>query len=293
MPFSDGSPHMNPEDIDGPLAVALAFQAVLLLAGIALLVRLIFSAWGKAFWKRSSPLTPWDISGSDFAFAMVLVIAMGVGGNFCGQALATSFGGNPELALVFQGAGFQLGLLLGAILAAFNARQKQIITSGGATPRAATPLPINPWIGGAFALLAAFPVLTAINLVWTNALTTLGFETTHQEVVEIFSKLELPAARYGMMVLAVIVAPIVEEVIFRAGLFRFMRTRFPRWLAFGFPAAFFALMHGNLVAFGPLFALGVVFAIAYERTGRIMVPIFAHALFNLNTLGLLLAGVEV
>jgi membrane protease YdiL (CAAX protease family) len=52
-------------------------------------------------------------------------------------------------------------------------------------------------------------------------------------------------------------------------------------------------MHGNLVAFGPLFALGLVFAIAYERTGRIAVPIIAHGLFNLNTVVLLLAGIEV
>jgi uncharacterized protein len=37
--------------------------------------------------------------------------------------------------------------------------------------------------------------------------------------------------------------------------------------------------------------LGVAFALAYERTGRILVPIIGHALFNLNTILLLLAGV--
>ncbi len=283
---------MNPEDIDSPLAVALAFQVLLLLGGLALTDRLFFSDWGKAFWKRPNPVRHWEIGGTDFAFAIVLTIAFGVGGNFAGQMLSTSLGSNEEMALIYQGAGFQLGLLMGAILAAFNARQKQIMVDADAATPPSPPL-LNPWLGGAFALVAAFPILTGINLAWTTALTALGFDTSQQDVVEIFSELEMPAARYGMMVLAVIVAPVVEEIIFRAGMFRFMRTRFPRWLALGFPAVVFASMHGSLVAAGPLFALGIVFAIAYEKTGRIMVPIIAHALFNLNTLVLLLAGLEV
>jgi len=39
--------------------------------------------------------------------------------------------------------------------------------------------------------------------------------------------------------------------------------------------------------------LAIVLSFAYERTGRIAVPIIAHALFNLNTMLLLWAGVEV
>ena len=37
--------------------------------------------------------------------------------------------------------------------------------------------------------------------------------------------------------------------------------------------------------------LGVVLALAYERTGRISVPIIAHGLFNLNSAIMILAGV--
>jgi membrane protease YdiL (CAAX protease family) len=53
----------------------------------------------------------------------------------------------------------------------------------------------------------------------------------------------------------------------------------------------FALLHGSATAFLPLFALGVFFALAYERTGRIAVPMIAHALFNLHTILLVMAGV--
>jgi len=41
----------------------------------------------------------------------------------------------------------------------------------------------------------------------------------------------------------------------------------------------------------PAGALGIIFSIAYERTGRIEPAMVAHALFNLNTVVLILAGV--
>jgi membrane protease YdiL (CAAX protease family) len=40
-----------------------------------------------------------------------------------------------------------------------------------------------------------------------------------------------------------------------------------------------------------LVALGIIFSLAYERTGRIGTTIIAHGLFNLNTIILILCGV--
>ena len=62
-------------------------------------------------------------------------------------------------------------------------------------------------------------------------------------------------------------------------------------MAFVVSAGLFALLHGNWVSSLPLFILGLVFAAGYERTGRMAVPMLAHALFNLNTLLLVLGGV--
>jgi hypothetical protein len=94
-----------------------------------------------------------------------------------------------------------------------------------------------------------------------------------------------------MIALALVVAPVSEELVFRAGLFRFLRSRAPRWVAFAVSAGLFALLHGNWVSSLPLFVLGLLFAAAYERTGRVAVPMLAHAFFNLNTLLLVLSGV--
>ena len=84
-----------------------------------------------------------------------------------------------------------------------------------------------------------------------------------------------------MIVLATVVAPATEELIFRAGIFRYARTRLPRWAALLLPACLFAALHNHLASFAPLVVLGLVFSLAYERTGRIGTAIVAHALFNL------------
>ena len=54
----------------------------------------------------------------------------------------------------------------------------------------------------------------------------------------------------------------------------------PRWAALLFPAVLFGALHAHLASFAPLVVLGIVYSLAYERTGRIGTAIVAHALFN-------------
>ncbi len=279
------------EEMDLPLALGVLAQIVFILSGIYLFWRLVLSEKFRDARERSSPLVPWHVGTMDFFYAVLIVIFVGVAGNAVGMWVGKILDADKELTIVFQGGGFQGGLLLGGLVAASFIRQRQI-ASAVDQPKAYPPI-LNIWRGGLIALLAAFPVLTAINLVWTSGLNALGLDTSQQELVEIFSEMKSTPALLGMIFLAVVVAPLTEEVIFRAGLFRYLRSRTSSWVALGLPAGIFAIMHGNLVAFGPLFALGLVFAIAYERTGRIAIPIIAHSLFNLNTVVLLLVGIEV
>ena len=53
------------------------------------------------------------------------------------------------------------------------------------------------------------------------------------------------------------------------------------------------LLRNIAVAFVPLAVFGVLLALAYEQSGRLVVPVVAHALFNLHTLALVLSGVEI
>ena len=84
---------------------------------------------------------------------------------------------------------------------------------------------------------------------------------------------------------AVILAPLVEEMTFRGVLqTSFMRLlNGQRWIAIVLTAAVFSVIHGNVVpthGLVPLFVLGVMWGALYERTGSLLTPILAHAVFN-------------
>ncbi|MCF3651843.1 CPBP family intramembrane glutamic endopeptidase [Synoicihabitans lomoniglobus] len=287
---------MPAESLDLNVLLALSGQILMLLCGVGVLWRLMFSAEGRAAQRGPKPLPPWSINGAEFGMAVLAVVAGGIAGQIAAVLIAAQLTTDENVMLTIGGAGFQGGLLAGAGIAYISIlkpAQRNAARGHDEPPALPGTKAVNLWIAGPYTLLAAMPVLFVVNLTWVFLLESLGLSVEKQELVNIFAETDSPIVLIGMSFLAVVVAPLVEEVIFRAGLFRFLRTRLPRWAAFVLPAAIFGSLHGNLVAFMPLFMLGIVFAVAYERTGRISVPILAHALFNLNTILLLLAGVEV
>lgn len=77
-----------------------------------------------------------------------------------------------------------------------------------------------------------------------------------------------------------IVAPIVEEFIFRGLVMTRLNRAMPGWLAVLGSAAIFGLCHGELVWFCYAFVLGMVFGIIDLRTGSILPSILGHIMFN-------------
>ncbi|HXA80171.1 MAG TPA: CPBP family intramembrane glutamic endopeptidase [Opitutaceae bacterium] len=144
--------------------------------------------------------------------------------------------------------------------------------------------------------LAVLPVVYLAGYVWNLFLTWLGLPPEPQELVDVFAHAKLSVSSVVLFLLATVTAPIVEELIFRAGLFRYLRTRVPRWAALILPSLFFAGLHvdwktlSGLSSFLPLVVLAIIFSLAYERTGRIGVTMIAHALFNLNMILLIMVG---
>jgi hypothetical protein len=131
-----------------------------------------------------------------------------------------------------------------------------------------------------------------VGLLWQGLLSLAHIPAPRQEAIDVLANLHDPFQRGLLLVCAIVLAPIVEELVFRAGIFRYLRTRSPRWVALLVPAALFAALHQNLANFPALMALGVIFALAYERTGRIGTSIVAHALFNLTTTLVILSGFD-
>ena len=91
-----------------------------------------------------------------------------------------------------------------------------------------------------------------------------------------------------LLVLALIVAPITEEALFRGMALPLLARTMGVIPAVVLTAVCFALMHFHLPALAPLFVLASGFAVAYIVSGSLWVPIIMHVLFNGMNLGLIL-----
>lgn len=105
-----------------------------------------------------------------------------------------------------------------------------------------------------------------------------------QSVVQLVIDQGSPALMLLIGLGAVVLAPLAEEIIFRAFLFRNLRDAMGRGLAMLLSGFAFALVHFEPTLVLPLTALGVALALLYEWSGSLYVPIVVHALWNLIAL---------
>ena len=96
------------------------------------------------------------------------------------------------------------------------------------------------------------------------------------------------ALKVAIFVSAVVMAPLTEEILFRGLLYTTTKRYTERYFAAIFSALAFGLLHANLSSFAPLVVLGMFFALAYEITGCLTVPILMHSLFNATSILLIL-----
>ena len=147
--------------------------------------------------------------------------------------------------------------------------------------------------------------LTAMGLAWLSEQVALllGFEPPPQDLVKLFTDPNVAwqiKAKYAAI--AVLLAPVLEEIFFRMGLFRLclrcLRSEKSRSWNGGrsFPVvsalvsgAVFAAAHFHAATFLPLWFLGVAFAWLYWKSGTLFSSMLCHFLFNLVNLVLCLA----
>lgn len=81
--------------------------------------------------------------------------------------------------------------------------------------------------------------------------------------------------------LAVVVAPLAEEFIFRGLVYGYLRSKFGISAAVIVSSLAFAASHFQPLLIAPLFVLGMALALVYQRYKSLWVPITLHALNNL------------
>jgi membrane protease YdiL (CAAX protease family) len=90
-----------------------------------------------------------------------------------------------------------------------------------------------------------------------------------------------------LVVMVCLIAPVVEELVYRGLLQGSLAARFDQFLALVAAAAWFTLIHFRPVEYPGLFLFGLVAGAGLLYTGRLGLPILTHVGFNVT--GLLLA----
>lgn len=109
-----------------------------------------------------------------------------------------------------------------------------------------------------------------------------------QQAVKFFRETNSLQARLLLAFMAVVVAPFVEEVVFRGLLYRVFKGYFGKYAAMFFTSVLFASIHGNIPTLLPLTLLAFALTAGLEWSGSLWVCIAMHATFNGISLLLLL-----
>lgn len=145
----------------------------------------------------------------------------------------------------------------------------------------------NPgrWRAILLGLLTGIGVLPIAMLLQGLSIWVMESVQMHPEAQTVITELQKPEAPWFetafVGVLAILIAPVAEEAIFRGILY-------PTIKQFGYPRAalwgtsvLFGLSHFSMVTFVPLTVFAILLVLLYERTGNLLGPITAHSLFNL------------
>lgn len=101
-----------------------------------------------------------------------------------------------------------------------------------------------------------------------------------QQAVALFGTTHDRALIYGLIVLAVFIAPVVEETIFRGFVFNAFLRYVPVAPAAIASGLIFGLAHSDWTVFFPLACAGIVLAVVYYRTGSLASSMLTHGTFN-------------
>lgn len=124
-----------------------------------------------------------------------------------------------------------------------------------------------------------------------------------QEIADVITEADTLGVGIGLVLAAVVLAPVTEELLFRGVLLRALRPRGPRF-ALVVSSLIFSAVHilgldqdrplqSAAVVLPPLFVLGLLLAWITQRSGRLGPAIFIHSGWNLLAAFVLLLPPEV
>ena len=270
---------------DPPLIVASLLILAILVSSAALWIRHIQRSRRQIVIDNGVPA--WPIGWVDFGiFACAMIITVFVVQNVAAVLfLSAPIEGEAPQELTPRLAVFAVLLLQLPMLAVFYAARR-FYPSHYASQLNNAELTVGVAFRQAVPLfLMCLPLIWIASLIWTHLLTALeaagaidAFEP--QALITLFQDGGDPIAISLLVALAILLAPIVEEIVFRGCVYRFLKSQTTLLPAQILSGCVFSFMHWNLMSFVPLVIVGVFLARVYEKSGNLMVAIWFHAFFN-------------
>ncbi len=143
----------------------------------------------------------------------------------------------------------------------------------------------NRWgrsvIAGVFILIGIMPLVMVYNISAQMLLQWFGHNPKIQDAVKIFAAADTPGLTIYMTILAVVIAPVVEEMLFRGILLPAFAKVIGLRAALVLVGILFALVHGlYLPSALVFFILSMAFSLGYIYHRSLLTPIVMHAIFN-------------
>jgi len=233
--------------------------------------------------RRLRPEVSWNHEGSVLSRpygAPDLLVLAGIGLLFIVSIEPHSAGGGEDKAIndssLIIGMLFHLTVCAGLLLYLFQVR--------GLNPAELFGLQHLHWrslavTAGVFTLI----ILISVNMV--SAISTTWLQNfwpvlEPQETVKAFQHSDGIGFKILVIFMAVVIAPLAEETLFRGFVYGVLKRYTDAPFAALSSSLMFAIIHMHVGSLLPLWMLAVLFCLAYEITGCLLVPMMLHATFN-------------
>ena len=184
---------------------------------------------------------------------------------------------DPRFLPVAVGAFTFHGMAL--VLTHFLLREHEVRWSeafGFCSPRMGRSVLLAATIG-----VGVLPIAWSLARVSAKLMAQFHFDPVVQDTVQTLQTAEAGDLKILLGILAVLLAPVAEELVFRGILYPAIKQQgFPRLALWG-TSLLFAAIHNNAMIFLSLTLLAVILTLLYETTDNLLAPILTHSLFNL------------
>ena len=139
------------------------------------------------------------------------------------------------------------------------------------------------WIATIITLIA-IPLISIITII---LFLVLDYPLVNNQLDFLLPEGFTPLGALGMFVLAGILAPIGEEMLFRGVFYPILRNRLGIWPVVLISSLVFGIIHGDIAVGLTAFLLGIILALIYEYSRSLWTSILVHAINNSSKIALL------